>query len=131
MVLTAACSFFLGIALVVSNHSFAIPGMASLFSLLGLGLFGQAIAWAMITNSLPRIAASRAGLILLLQPALSFFWDVLFFKRQTGIAGWAGVVLVLAAIYLGMTGRTSPKILNPKISNKGVSDEMSAGRTLN
>jgi drug/metabolite transporter (DMT)-like permease len=131
MVLTAACSFFLGIALVASGHSFAIPGMASLFSLLGLGLFGQAIAWAMITNSLPRIDASRAGLILLLQPALSFFWDVLFFNRQTGIAGWAGVVLVLAAIYLGMTGRTSPKTLNPKISNKGVSDEMSAGRTLN
>jgi len=131
MVLTAACSFFLGLAVLVSGHSFAIPGSASLLSLLGLGFFGQAIAWAMITNSLPKIDASRAGLILLLQPALSFFWDVLFFKRQTGIAGWAGVVMVLAAIYLGMTGRTPPKKLPNKILNKGVSDEMSAGRTLN
>lgn len=109
MVLTAACSSFLGVAILASGHSFAIPGISSLFSLLGLGLFCQAFAWALISNSLPKIAASRAGLILLLQPALSFFWDVLFFNRQTGIAGWAGVAMVLAAIYLGMTGRTQLK----------------------
>ena len=110
MVMTAACSFFLGVAIFSSGRSFAIPGISSLLSLLGLGFFGQAFAWVLISNSLPKIAASRAGLILLLQPALSFFWDVLFFNRQTGIIGWAGVVMVLAAIYLGMTGRTKTKI---------------------
>ncbi len=105
MVLTAASSFFLGSAIFVSNHSFAISGTSSLLSLLGLGFLSQAVAWVMISNSLPRVQASRAGLILLLQPALSFVWDVLLFNRQTGIAGWAGVTMVLAAIYLGMTGR--------------------------
>jgi drug/metabolite transporter (DMT)-like permease len=105
MVLTAAASFFLGAAVFASGQSFAIPGGASLLSLLGLGFLAQAFAWVMISNSLPKVAASRAGLILLLQPTLSFIWDVLFFNRQTGIAGWAGVGIVIFAIYLGMTGR--------------------------
>jgi drug/metabolite transporter (DMT)-like permease len=102
-VLTAACSFFLGVAIISSGHSFTIPGTVSLLSLLGLGFFSQAFAWVMISNSLPKVAASRAGLILLLQPALSFVWDVIFFNRQTGLVGWAGVCMVLTAIYLGMT----------------------------
>jgi drug/metabolite transporter (DMT)-like permease len=136
MLLTASCSFFLGVAILASGHSFAIPGTVSLLSLMGLGFFCQAFAWVLISSSLPRIAASRAGLILLLQPALSFFWDVLFFNRQTGIVGWAGVAIVLAAIYLGMTGRTKTKILTDKIlTNKtlkrGVDDDVSAGQTLN
>jgi drug/metabolite transporter (DMT)-like permease len=105
VVMTASCSFFLGVAIAASGGSFAIPGIASWLSLLSLGVFAQAFAWVMISNSLPKIAASRAGLILLLQPALSFIWDVLLFDRQTGMVGWAGVVVVLAAIYLGMTDR--------------------------
>ncbi len=44
--------------------------------------------------------------------------------------GWAGVVMVLAAIYLGMTGRTTAKILNDKILKKGVQNDMSAGQTI-
>lgn len=105
VVLTAASSFFLGSAVLASGHSFAIPGGASLLSLLGLGFLCQAFAWVMISNSLPRIAAARAGLILLLQPTLSFIWDVIIFNRQTGITGWAGVGVVLAAIYMGVTSR--------------------------
>ncbi|MBU0969877.1 MAG: DMT family transporter [Proteobacteria bacterium] len=105
VVLTAACSFFLGAAVIFFGHSFSIPTEISLFSLLGLGFLSQAFAWGMISNSLPGVPASRAGLILLLQPALSFVWDVLFFNRQTGIEGWAGVIMVLTAIYLGMAGR--------------------------
>jgi drug/metabolite transporter (DMT)-like permease len=131
MLLTASCSFFLGVAILASGHSFAIPGTASFLSLLGLGFFGQAFAWVLISNSLPRIAASRAGLILLLQPALSFLWDVLFFNRQTGLAGWAGVAMVLAAIYLGMAGRTNAKILTNKNLKRGVYDDLSVGQTLN
>ncbi|MCP3944875.1 MAG: DMT family transporter [Desulfobacteraceae bacterium] len=105
MVVTAAASFFLGSAVFASGDSFAIPGISSLFSLLGLGFLSQAFGWVLISNCLPKVQASRAGLILLLQPTLAFIWDVLFFNRQTGIAGWLGVVMVLIAIYLGMTGR--------------------------
>lgn len=105
VVLTAACSFFLGLVVLGSGHSFAIPSLASLFALVGLGGLSQALAWAMISHCLARVNASRAGLILLLQPALSFVWDVVLFDRQTGAMGWMGVTMVLAAIYLGMGNR--------------------------
>lgn len=103
MLLSVACSFFLGGKIYVSNESFGIPDMTSLVSLFCLGFFIQFVAWVIISNALPKVKASYAGLILLLQPALSFVWDVIFFNRQTGIAGWTGVTIVLTAIYFGMS----------------------------
>ena len=41
----------------------------------------------------------------MLQPALSFVWDVVFFDRLTGMMGWLGVSIVLASIYMGMMRR--------------------------
>lgn len=103
VLVTFSCAVFLGLVVLGSGHSFAIPTLSSLGALLGLGGLSQALAWAVITYTLPKVDASRAGLILLLQPALSFVWDVLLFDRQTGVMGWSGVAVVLAAIYLGMT----------------------------
>jgi drug/metabolite transporter (DMT)-like permease len=102
MLLSLACAVFLGMGIHFSGLSFNIPDMLSLVSLVGLGFFIQCVAWLMISKALPRVNASHAGLILLLQPSLSFVWDVVFFSRQTGIPGWAGVIIVLAAIYMGM-----------------------------
>jgi drug/metabolite transporter (DMT)-like permease len=45
-----------------------------------------------------------AGLALLLQPALAFGWDILFFDRPTTMLEYVGAAVVLAAIYLGSTG---------------------------
>lgn len=105
VLVTASCAFCLGLVVVGTGHSFAIPSLSSLAALLGLGGVSQALAWALIAYYLPRVEASRAGLILLLQPTLSFVWDVVFFDRQTGTMGWIGVAVVLTAIYLGMTRR--------------------------
>lgn len=105
VVVTASCSVFLAGVIFATGQSFGIPSSSSFFSLLGLGGLSQALAWAMIANALPRVEASRAGLVLLLQPALSFVWDVAFFQRLTGVMGWAGVAMVLGAIYLGMIDR--------------------------
>ena len=104
MVVSVSSSVFLGAQVQFSGSSFKIPDIKTLVALICLGLFIQTMAWAMISNSLPRIKASLAGLILLLQPALSFVWDVVFFDRQTGILGWLGLIIVLMAIYLGMSG---------------------------
>ncbi len=100
MILLLSCSFFLGGKIVISGESFLIPTSTSLVSLLGLGFLSQAVGWVIISFSLPKVQASHAGLILLLQPSLSFVWDVLFFNRPTGIIGWIGLVIVLVAIYL-------------------------------
>ncbi len=105
MLLSVSSSVFLGAKIHFSGASFMIPDLSTLMSLLILGLFIQTMAWVVISNSLPKIRASRAGLILLMQPAFSFVWDVAFFNRQTDISGWVGVVIVLSAIYLGITGK--------------------------
>ena len=72
----------------------------------------QVVGWLLITNALPGIRASLSGLILLLQPALAFVWDVLLFQRPTTAVNWLGVGLTMAAIYLGAvnTSKQADKI---------------------
>lgn len=97
-------ALFLGLLLLGSGKSFAIPTVASGLSLVSLGLFSQAVGWILIATAMPHIRPSFTGLVLLLQPSLSFIWDVLFFARPTTGQHWLGVVITLAAIYLGLTG---------------------------
>ena len=61
----------------------------------------QVIAWVLISSSLPHVPASRVGLLLLLQPTLSFIWDILFFKRPVAWHEAAGAIIALFAIWLG------------------------------
>lgn len=105
MLISLSCSIFLGMKMVVSGDAFTIPDSLSLFSLVNIGLFSQTLGWALIANAMPKIRASFTGLILLLQPALSFVWDVIFFNRPTDLVNWIGVIITLAAIYLGLSRR--------------------------
>ena len=59
----------------------------------------------MISTGLPKFPASKAGLILLLQPTCAFIWDILFFARPTGAVEGLGAAITLGAIYLGLTRR--------------------------
>ena len=105
LLVSASCALFLGLKMLHTGDSFTIPNTKSLSALLGLGLFSQTIGWILIANALPRLRASRAGLILLLQPTLAFIWDVILFNRPTDILNWTGVFITLAAIYMGLTGK--------------------------
>ena len=84
----------------LTKDTFSIPDSQTLWALLALGLFSQCVGWILITNALPNLRTSLSGLILLLQPALAFVWDVLFFQRATDLSNWVGVIIVLGAIYL-------------------------------
>lgn len=64
-------------------------------------VMSQVIAWVLISGSLPHVPASRAGLLLLLQPTLSFVWDILFFQRPVAVHEAIGLVVALFAIWLG------------------------------
>jgi drug/metabolite transporter (DMT)-like permease len=100
---------FISIEMLRAGESFQIPDLQSLGALAVLGLFSQAVGWVLITNALPHVRAAQSGLILLLQPALAFVWDVLFFHRPTSIVNWIGVGIVLAGIYLGAMGSNTAK----------------------
>ena len=102
-----AAAVFYAAEVVHHNDSFQIPDLQSFFSLVALGLFSHSLGWILITNALPKIRTSFSGLILLLEPALAFVWDVLFFQRPTSLVNWLGVVIALAAIYLGMAGKSA------------------------
>jgi drug/metabolite transporter (DMT)-like permease len=105
MMVSFATAIFLAAEIIVSAGSFLIPDLQSFWALAALGLLSQSAGWILITNALPSVRASLSGLILLLQPALAFVWDVWFFQRATSPANWAGVGVALAAIYLGMAGK--------------------------
>ena len=105
MLVSLATAFFLAIEMIRSGDTFTIPTIKSFLALGALGLFSQVIGWILITNALPHVRASYSGLILLIQPALAFVWDVLFFERSTTLINWAGVVLALFAIYIATTGK--------------------------
>ena len=106
MLVSLVSSFFLAIDILRENVTFHIPDVQSWVSLISLGLFSQTIGWVLIANALPKIQASYTGLILLLQPALAFIWDVLIFARETNTINWIGTIIVLAAIYMGMSHST-------------------------
>lgn len=86
---------------IAGGESFEIPNVSSGFALLMYGVFSQVIGWTLISFGLPNLKASLAGLILLLQPAFSFVWDILFFSRAIDFVSGGGVVVALVAIYLG------------------------------
>jgi drug/metabolite transporter (DMT)-like permease len=84
-----------------AGESLRIPDPTTGIVLLAYGLSAQVVAWLLIAHGLPHVEAGRAGLLLVLQPFLSFLWDVLFFARPTDAADALGAGLALGAIYLG------------------------------
>lgn len=99
-------ALILGVTVWIEPHSgFGIPDLQSWGSLIALGVMGQVLGWVSISKGLPDVNASIAGLSLLLQPALAFMWDILFFNRSTTTLEYVGVAIVLAAIYIGSTSQ--------------------------
>ncbi|MDR1243257.1 MAG: DMT family transporter, partial [Deltaproteobacteria bacterium] len=87
------------------GDSFAIPDLRTLGILALLGIGCQAAGWVLLSAGLPRMPASRAGLIMLAAPTLSFVWDILFYDRPTGLPGYLGAAVTIAAVGLGLGGR--------------------------
>ena len=98
---TVLSAVVLAVAVAVEGDSFAIPDAQTWSSLLGLALFGQVIGWMVIVRAMPRLPASLVGLLLLLQPALSFVLDVVLFGRETSGFDWLGLGLSLVGIFAG------------------------------
>lgn len=107
MVLSLVGAAALAVAVPLSGESFTIPDLGTGLALAGYGLVSQVLGWLLITNGLPGVSASRAGLLLLLQPFLAVVWDAAFFGRATTPRDVLGVLAALAAIYLGSVSRNA------------------------
>jgi drug/metabolite transporter (DMT)-like permease len=92
-----------GVEVRLTGESFVIPNVGSWAALLAYGTLCSGLGWSLIAAGLPRMEASRAGLILILQPTLAFIWDILLFSRNTTVIALIGATITLGAIYLGGT----------------------------
>ncbi len=83
------------------GESLHVPDARDWSILAAYGILCQAVGWIIISRPLHLVDASRAALILMLQPALTYLWDVLFFHRPMTVVEAGGALLAIAAIYLG------------------------------
>jgi drug/metabolite transporter (DMT)-like permease len=96
----------LGAAAVVEGESLAISNANDAAWLVCYGVLSHGIGMMFIASSLPHVTTTQAGLALLLQPTLSFVWDVVFFARPMSATELVGATVALFAIYLGSRGRS-------------------------
>jgi drug/metabolite transporter (DMT)-like permease len=99
MTLCAGTLFALAVG--VSGESYALPDTRAFAALFAYGLFPHCIGWIIIIRCLPLVSATVAGMTLLLQPVLTFVWEVLLFGRQFEPLQLFGGALAIGAIYLG------------------------------
>lgn len=104
-VASLASAAFLLLFATGTGESLRIPDLGTAGLLLAYGLVTQVLGWVLISSSLAQLAASRVGLVLLIQPTFAYIWDVLFFDRVVGLAEGVGAVLALTGIYLGSRSR--------------------------
>lgn len=98
------CCLCIGSYVLLKGQTLVVPVGMELFWLVLLGVICQATGWLYITRGMQAVSAALVGLGLLLQPTLSYVWDVLIFAKPLSVAEVAGAALALAAIYLGMQG---------------------------
>ncbi|MDH4034308.1 MAG: DMT family transporter, partial [candidate division Zixibacteria bacterium] len=98
-------AFFLVVASGWEEAPFMPPDLYALGILIALGLVAQTVGWWSITVSLPKLDASRSGLVLLLQPILATVWGWLIFAESLTFIQMLGAAITLTAIYFGSLRR--------------------------
>jgi drug/metabolite transporter (DMT)-like permease len=83
------------------NASLAVHTVSDASLMLAYGVTGQVLGGVLISSALAFVSAARVGLILLLQPILSYVWDIWFFEHPMTPVQITGAVLALIAIYIG------------------------------
>ena len=109
-VVSVICAVMLAVTVLVEGESLAIPTSGDLGWLVAYGVLSHCLGWLFIASSLSEVSTVEAGLALLLQPTLSFVWDVLFFARPMTAIELLGAGIALIAIYLGTARSTSKQI---------------------
>ena len=99
----------LGAAAMGEGVSLAIPHGRDVLWLACYGVLSHGLGMLFITSSLPHVTTTQAGLALLLQPTLSFVWDVAFFARPMRPTEFLGAALALFAIYLGSRSKEAQR----------------------
>lgn len=98
--MSLTCALLMFVVVYFEGNSIDLPNTQAFISMLILGVFCQVLGWLLITKSMPHLPTSIVGVLLLLQPALSMLWDVIFFDRPTDFQDLVGLSMVLTGVYL-------------------------------
>ena len=109
-VVSVICAVMLAATVLAEGESLRIPTLEDMGWLVAYGVLSHCLGWLFIASSLSEVSTVEAGLALLLQPTLSFVWDVLFFSRPMTAIELLGAGIALIAIYLGTARPTSKQI---------------------
>ncbi|MDO4441486.1 MAG: DMT family transporter [Moraxella sp.] len=71
------------------------------------GAVMQCLAWGLIGYSIPKLALSLTGLLLLSEPVAALLIDYFWLDKAINAWQWGGALLVMFAIYLGSLGAKS------------------------
>ncbi|MEL7024136.1 MAG: DMT family transporter [Pseudomonadota bacterium] len=96
-----ASALMLGAVAGAEGESLAIPTLSDGLWLVAYAVLAHVLGWLFIASSLAHVPAALIGLSLLLQPMLSFIWDILLFDRPIVARELFGASLVLFGIWLG------------------------------
>lgn len=102
--ITLVTAVLMALLALSAGESLAVSGTRNHLLLLLYGVGCQGIGWLLISSGLPHVPASRAGLLILVQPALSFIWDIVLLGRTTSALGYLGAALALFAVCFGQSG---------------------------
>ena len=81
------------------ENLFLLPTTQAFSSVIINGIITQVIGWWLISKSIRHISLSFSGIILLLQPAVTYFIDNIVFNRSAHFFQIIGVLILLITIY--------------------------------
>ena len=108
-IISLAGAAMLGATAMAEGHSLVISSGSDALWLVCYGVLSHGVGMLFITSSLPHVTTTQAGIALLLQPTLSFVWDVLFFARPMSAKELLGAGIALFAIWLGSRSRSEQR----------------------
>lgn len=95
-----AALVLLGYALAM-GESLVIADQQTLVMLIIYGVLVQFVGWLLVNRSIGAISLGLAGLILLLEPVITYFIDVAFLGKASSALQISGALLTVVAVYIG------------------------------
>ncbi|MDR0280830.1 MAG: DMT family transporter [Paucimonas sp.] len=83
------------------GESLAIGDGQTLLMLVIYGVMVQFVGWLMVNRAIGHISLGLAGLILLLEPVITYLVDVAFLHKASSLVQISGALLTVLAVYLG------------------------------
>lgn len=95
-----AALVLLGYAL-LNNESLAIVDGQTLLMLIVYGVLVQFVGWLLVNRSIGALSLGLAGLILLLEPVITYFIDITLLGKESSLVQISGALLTIVAVYIG------------------------------